>query len=780
MRPKFVILFSLISVIYGGAFAQESTGSISGVVVDATNEEPLPGATVFIDLLQKGAATDRNGEFSIVGLPAGTYSATISFMGYHVQKGTFTLKPGDAKSFVFRLESEAKSLGEVVITAKSQARQLREQAMPISVISINQLQGTVSNVQDVLAKTAGVTIRSSGGVGSASRVSVRGLEGKRIGFFIDGSPMNDNSDFIDINDIPIEMIDRIEVYKGVVPAKFGGTAIGGAVNIVIREYPPKYLDVNYTVESFNTHKTSLVFKRNIVEKGYEFGGGGFYTYSDNNYTMQSPFDDDLRIKRDHDQFNKYVAAVSFKARKWWFDLVEFELPFIHTKKQIQGIEYNVRQAHTSSNALVFANKMEKDNFLIEGLDFETSLAYAYTQFSLVDTAAHRVMWDGTLYPSVSAKGGEIGMWASNSDNRKHTFLQKLNLNYLITANHSFNFNSVFSWAYGNPADSLKGSVIGYRTDFNSRMTSWISGLSYDFRTDDDKFLNSISLKYYYYTMNTTLASIVSPSPESVNMVKHDFGVSNALRYRILSDLMLKMAIGYDVRLPSEAELLGDGFITAPAGNLEPERNASLNAGFMYDLTGKHSSNLQVEINAFYMYLQNMIRFTGGFLQSQYQNFGEMSTIGLEAELKADIMPWLYGYINATYQDLRDTRRFEQNTTIPNPTKGSRIPNIPYLMANAGLEFHSENIFRGKGHNSRLFFDGAFVEEYLYDFEQSAFQERRIPRTLSFNLGAEHSFMNGRFTISAKVNNLTNVIMLSEFNRPLPGRNFGIRLRYVIK
>ncbi len=42
------------------------------------------------------------------------------------------------------------------------------------------------------------------------------------------------------------MIARIEIYKGVVPAKFGGSAVGGAVNIVIKEYPPKYLDVNYS------------------------------------------------------------------------------------------------------------------------------------------------------------------------------------------------------------------------------------------------------------------------------------------------------------------------------------------------------------------------------------------------------------------------------------------------------------------------------------------------------------------------------------------------------
>lgn len=134
----------------------------------------------------------------------------------------------------------------------------------------------------------------------------------------------------------------------------------------------------------------------------------------------------------------------------------------------------------------------------------------------------------------------------------------------------------------------------------------------------------------------------------------------------------------------------------------------------------------------------------------------------------------------TYQDLRDTRKYEQNTSVPNPTKGSRIPNIPYFMANAGFEFHKENLFGGKGQNTRFFIDGSFVEEYLYDFEQSIYQERRIPRTFSSNAGIEHSILNGRIILNARINNLTDTRMLSEFNRPLPGRNFGFRIRYVFK
>ena len=780
MKQKVIYLFLSLMLMSISVSAQTGGGRITGVVIDDSGEEPLPGTTIFIEELKKGIATDEQGDFSFSDIPTGTYTLTVSFMGYRTQTRKVTVGNERGSIIIIRLKADSKSLDEVVVMGKSEARKIREQAMPISVISMSQIQGTVNNVQDVLAKTAGITVRTMGGVGSTSRISVRGLEGKRIGLFIDGQPMNDNSDFIDINDIPVEMIDRIEIYKGIVPAKFGGSAVGGAVNIVIKEYPPKYLDVNYSYGSFNTHKASVVSKMNIAPKGIEFGLGGFYNYSDNNYKMKSPFQEGLTITRDHDKFKKAVVGGSFKARKWWFDLVEFEPIFIRTYKDVQGIESNIQYAHSHSEAFIIANKMEKENFLLEGLDLDWQLGYVYTNSHFTDTASHRTHWDGTHYPAVSKFGGEIGKWASLLVNNKHLLQHKLNLNYLVNDNHSVNFNSLSKYAHANPKDAMKDKVIGYRTEFPSNMLSWVAGVNYDYRSSDDKFLNSVNIKYYYYSMKTRMASILTNSAEDIDTHKNDFGISNALRYRITPNLMAKASLGYDVRLPSEEELLGDGYVIAPAGNLIPERNTSVNVGMLFDLTGKSPSNLQIEVNGFYMYLLNMIRFTGGFLQSQYQNFGEMRTFGVEAEVKADVTRWLYGYVNATYQDLRDTRKYEQNTTVANPTKGSRMPNIPYLMANAGLEFHKENLFGGKGMNTRIFSDASLVEEYLYDFEQSQFQQHRIPRTISCSMGFEQSFGNGRYFIMGKINNLTDTQMISEFNRPLPGRSFTVRFRYVFK
>lgn len=64
-------------------------------------------------------------------------------------------------------------------------------------------------------------------------------------------------------DIPASIVDRVEVYKGVVPAYLGGDALGGAINIVTNESKKNYYDISYRVGSFNTHQVD--FNAQIIE-----------------------------------------------------------------------------------------------------------------------------------------------------------------------------------------------------------------------------------------------------------------------------------------------------------------------------------------------------------------------------------------------------------------------------------------------------------------------------------------------------------------------------------
>ena len=768
--------FLLLLLTTSSLWAQ-NTAELSGKITDKATQKPLIGADIYLKELKKGTNADTQGNFHLKGIPEGNYTILCSYLGYQTFSKKIYLKGQERLDI--SLKEQAEEISGVTVSGKSIAHQKKEESMPVTVIDMSNMRGTVSNVQDILAKTVGVTLRTSGGVGSSSRISVRGLEGKRIGFFIDELPMTEQTDYLDINDIPVDMIDRIEIYKGVVPARFGGSSLGGAINIVIREYPDKYADLSYGYESFNTHKAQGVFKRNLKARGLVFGIGGGYTTSDNNYTFDSPYREGLRITRNHDKYRKYIIGGSFKAKKWWFDEVEFEPVVVKTYKEIQGIEYDIREAHSESLMAGLANKLTKDNFLTEGLNFDMFSGVVLTKMNFIDKATRRYEWDGSSYPTPSRYGGEVGYnFPSDSDDQKLSFINKTNLEYIINERHSFNFNSVFSIAKGTPKDELKTLSLGKQVNFDSRMHSWVSGLTYDLRSLDDVFLNSLTVRYYQYTMHTQMAPLFVPGKYDVDLQKNNWGVNNALRYRFLPSLMGKLSAGYEVRIPSESELLGDGISVVPSADLLPERNASANIGLLFDLTGKHPSNAQIEMNFFYMYLQDMIRYTAGLIGAQYQNFGEMRTLGVEFEAKADVLPSLYAYVNTTYQDLRDTRDYEPASTVPNPTKNKRMPNIPYLMANAGMEFHRENLFGGSGQNTRLFADVAFVEEYFYDFELTQLQKRRIPRSTTIDIGFEHSFLNNKLFISGKLRNVTNEKTLSEFNRPLPGINGGVKIRVI--
>jgi len=767
----------LLLLLFSLSISAQNNAELIGTVTDKVTHQPLIGADVYIKELNKGVSTDARGQYRLAHLPEGNYTVWFSFLGYQTFGKKISVK-GQVRSDV-SLKEQAEEISGVTVSGKSIAHQKKEQSMPVTVIDMSNLRGTVSSVQDILLKTVGITLRTSGGVGSSSRISVRGLEGKRIGFFIDELPLGEQTDYIDINDIPIDMIDRIEIYKGVVPARFGGSSLGGAINIVIREYPDKYADLSYGYESYNTHKAQGVFKRNLKQRGLVFGIGGGYTSSDNNYTFDSPFQEGLRITRNHDKYHKLIIGGSFKAKKWWFDEVELEPVFVKTYKEIQGIEYDIREAHSQSLMTGLSNKLEKDNFLTEGLNLDMFNGLVLTKMNFIDKATRRYEWDGSSYPTPSRYGGEAGYnYPSDSDDKKLTFINKTNLEYILTERHSLNINSVFSMANGTPKDDLKTLSLGKQVNFDSQMRSWISGLTYDFRTLNDVFLNSLTVRHYMYTMHTQMAPLFVPGKYDVDVSKSDFGVNNAMRYRFLPSLMGKLSAGYEVRIPSETELLGDGIAVIPSPDLLPERNLSANLGFLFDLTGKHPTNAQIEMNFFYMYLQDMIRYAAGLIGAQYQNFGEMRTLGVEFEAKADVLPSLYLYGNTTYQDLRDTRAYEPESTVPNPTKNKRMPNIPYLMANAGLEFHRENLFGGTGQNTRLFADVAFVEEYYYDFEMTQLQKRRIPRSTTIDIGFEHSFLNNKIFLSGKVRNITNEKTLSEFNRPLMGINGGVKLRVI--
>jgi len=675
-----------------------------------------------------------------------------------------------------------KDLDGVTVVAHNEIRKMREAAMPVTVLGKRQLEGTTASINDALARTAGIAIRSTGGVGSASRISVRGLEGKRMGVYIDEAAIGQLSDYVSLNDIPTDMIERIEVYKGIVPYRFGGSALGGAVNVVTKEYPPVYLDASYEIASFNTHKLNFAFKRTDRNSGLQFGFGGCLTYSDNSYKMHLQNLDNRVVERDHDQFKKAMLGGSIKATKWYFDEAKLELVFLATRAEIQGIDSDIREAYNHGMSGIAALTLKRDNFLVDGLDLDFDGCFSYGKNGLCDKAMSRYDWDGNRYTPVTIYGGEQGNYASDSDNRTHDYVGKLNLNYLLNEHHSFNINLYATHTRQNPENELMDKSFGYQTNFPSHMSSFTTGFSYDLTLFNGKFMSATTLKNFNYSSDTKVLEYTRINePKDVSLNRNYWGISEAMRYKITNDIMAKIAVSSEVRIPTAEELTGNGYSILPATNLEPERCKGLTGGFIYHHTNSYGF-IEIEANYFLNQLDNMIRYQADMIPSmaRYANFGKVVTKGAEIDIKGDVTSFLYCYANATYQDLRDKRKHEVGSTAANPTYNKRMPNIPYFLANFGIELHKENLFGGKEQNSRFLFDASYIHEYFYDFEMSKYQDRKIPTSLTFDTGIEHSFGNNRWTLSFKLKNLTDRVVYSDLNRPLPGRNIAFKVKYIMK
>ena len=672
---------------------------------------------------------------------------------------------------------------EVMVTARSEIRKLKESAMPISVIGQRQLQGTATNINDVLARTVGVTVRNTGGLGSASRISLRGLEGKRMGMYVDEVPMSQLSNFVALNDIPTNMIERIEVYKGIVPYKFGGSALGGAVNVVTKEYPPVYFDFSYELGSFNTHQVSTVFKRTDHKTGLQLGIGGAFSFSKNNYKMTLANLDNRIVERDHDKFSKVMAGMSVKATKWWFDEVKWELIFLKTRQEIQGIDLDVREAYNHSVSGLTTLALKRKNFFLDGLDFDFDIGYFIGKYGLNDKASNRYDWDGNKLPAVSPYGGEQNNFPSDGRNRSNELTSKLNLGYTIDKHHGVNLNVYFDRNSLHPNDSLMDKALGFQSNFPSKMKTLTTGLSYDLTLFDGRFQNAFTLKNFIFSSHSRSIDVYSVrAPEPVKVSKSYFGFSDAFRYKFTDDLMLKASFNSEVRIPTSEELIGNGYSILASPALKPERTSGVNLGMLYRHLKQDGGLVEIELNGFYNQLKDMIRFTPDMIptMARYRNFGSVRTRGVELDIKGDVCPVLYLYANGTYQDLRDVRKLTPGTTVENPTYMKRIPNVPYLLANFGAEFHKENLFGGKEQNTRFLFDASYVHTYFYDFEVSRYQDKKIPSALTMDAAIEHSFKNDQWVLTIKVKNLTNRRVVSEFNRPLPGRYIGVKVRYLLK
>jgi hypothetical protein len=496
--------------------------------------------------------------------------------------------------------------------------------------------------------------------------------------------------------------------------------------------------------------------------------------------MLSPYQPGLKIKRDHDKYHSLLAGGSIRFHKWWFDEVEIEGAYVKNDKQIQGIQKNIQHVESKGATGVAALSATKKSFANNKLGLKYNLLFGQFKVKFIDTSSYSYNWDGSKTASLYGKG-ELGVGPNLATTVQNEIRQRLNLNYKVNKVFTLNLNNSFRKGTLNPHDDLGNSYAGQNLfNYPCNLTSSVTGLTLESRFFKDKLLLSSAVKHYYNVAQGYNTSIyLTGSPDKVNNITSIYGYNAGARYNFTNTFLIKYSIEKGVRLPSNGELFGDGVLITPSILLKPEIAYNNTLGFIYDKTTPKNKRIQVEVNGFYMNVEQLIQLSGNGLTLGYVNYAKANIAGADVDIKSDITKNIFASVNVTYQKLTDINKYIPGTQkVDNPTYELTIPNTPQLFTNWSIEFFKANLLGNKS-KSKLIYDGSYVHQYNYGFNISIYDNFIIPSYITHTVSVEQSFKDGRYTLTGEVNNLTNQLVLNNYNQPLPGRTFRIKFRYLL-
>lgn len=239
----------LVSLVPAFLFAG-TTGKIAGKVVDAETKEPLPAVNVLIEGTSLGAATDINGEYFILHVPAGTYSIRAEMIGYKATVMTNVRVKVDLTTRVdFELQPTVLDVGETITVVAERPLIQKDLTASRTITSGDEIaRAPVEDVQSVVALVAG-TVGGNFRGGRRSE-AVYTLEGSSI---VDPMGGNFNSD------VPLLAIQEMSVETSGFSAEYGNVQ-SGLVSMVMKEGGPVYSGmIRYKTNDFGSFDVNKHF-----------------------------------------------------------------------------------------------------------------------------------------------------------------------------------------------------------------------------------------------------------------------------------------------------------------------------------------------------------------------------------------------------------------------------------------------------------------------------------------------------------------------------------------
>lgn len=787
-RLKFVTVLITMLMHLSVQARADGNGMISGKIL-SSHKKAVDYATVRLDGTSYGCHTDQQGIYHITA-PAGNYRLIVSAVGYKTIEHDITIKTDYREKKNFTLQEDAIQLGEVSVVSTGVNR-VKNSAYNAVAIDTRDMLNTTKTLSEALAKTPGLKLRESGGVGSDINLMLDGFSGKHVKVFIDGVPQEGVGSSFGLNNIPVSFADRIEVYKGVVPVNFGTDAIGGVINIVTnRKRRHWFIDASYSYGSFNTHKSYLNFGQTF-DNGLTYEINAFQNYSDNSYHVDAPVFDftsqsiDTRklyhVKRFNDTYhNEAIVAKAGITGKNWADRLMIGLTYSHMYKEIQtGVRQKTvyGQKHRHGHSLMPSLEYSKHDLFIKGLNVTATANYNRNATVNVDTASYRYNWLGERRRASSP--GEQSYLYSRADN--DNWNATLNITYRIKKAHTLTFNNVF-----NAFSRTNTSLLYEREDkdpISKNMRKDIAGLSYRLMPADRWNLSLFGKYYRQYVSGPVAADENASSFVRTSRTIDSWGYGAAGTYFILDGLQAKLSYEKACRLPTIEEMFGDEDLETGSVLIRPERSDNLNLSLSWSKSfGPHSVYLEggMVYRDTHDYIQRSIaQLSGNREGAYYENYGKVKTTGFNLSARYTLGRWLSIGGNFTQMDVRDNEKIMVgNTTAANPMYKSRMPNIPWQFADADINFYWHDLLR-KGNTLTVTYDNQYLHSFCYysdGMQASNLNDYRVPNQFSHNLTVAYSMSHGRYNLSLECRNFTNEKLYDNFSLQKAGRAFYGKVR----
>ena len=753
--------------------------------------------------------TGATGYYQFENVPAGMYILEARKDSY-VEFTEVIVKSSDVISnFVINNESDYE-LGEVLLKIESVKSEIEKQGFAVNVIETRE--AAVRNVQtnELLNRSVGVKIRQNGGLGAAVDYNLNGMSGNSIQIFIDGIPISSYGSSFDLNSISPSMIERIEVYKGVVPAHLAFDALGGAINVVLKKDFGSQINASVSYGSFNTAQANLSAVYHSNNSGFFLKASGFYNHSDNDYEVwgKNVYNilpngkyDFVKVKRFNDTYYSYggILEAGFKNVKW---ADHFSLGYTASSSynEIQHGTYMTvpyKGRFLEADAGIVNLTYEKSNVLVNGLNFNFHGLYSERQRTVNDTVRWNYNWNGELSrdrngnPIRSQRGAQQGA-PTILNIYRDIYSFRSGLEYVFNNDHILSLNHVLYNISRNENDELWN---GIRRNFveTRDLQKNVTSLAYDSKWFEERLKTTLFGKYYLQEIKKRDPVVVRQNGQEIRVEEHfsrktdDLGYGLAVSYLVNSGISLMGSAEKAVRLPSENETFGDvgeNIVENPA--IEAEKSNNYNLGFKLGPYKLNKHEVSLYSSAFIrntkdkIVRQTQTTLNDAIQTAPFENLNSTQTKGFDAELT-------YRY-NETFNLLFNLSKFNTRYNTKYDSNGNvlynynqQLPSEPFFTANASAQYSFKNLFQ-KGSRLNLHYNLSYVDAFYNVWirnNRKGLDDFRVPEQTIQDLGLSYVFPDKRLVVSFDATNIFNEQAYDNFAVQKPGRAFYLKLNYTI-